>query len=290
MENWLRPLHSKVPGRTRIARERILRRVAVILCLARTGLSFRAGSEPARAINTDKAELVSCHVDLPTPQIGGFDATMTNGNGGINGALSSPPPATQSSQLSVDAGFLGMERLEDNERSAQASYAVPVLSSTLHLATGTTMSNSGNEDLACARLRQYTTVDFQPRLPPSMSKILSHWTQGSDPVHYDWSIATASAITPKDVEGAANRIRQKSTPRRRVSQKGQGGPVTSAFQTVPDRLWGSQPPLLQSVPKSSHLIEEFAPMSQVERGLHGGRQGPPSKQRRRPGKVRLAGF
>lgn len=288
MEHWLRPLPSSIPGRTRMARERTLRRVAMALCLARAGLILRASGSQARAIGTDQTQLVSHPLDLPVRQKEGLETTFTNSKTRIDRSLSSPP---QSSQLSVDAGFLGTDGLEGNERSTQASLPAPAIRSTLRSATSTPTLNEDIEDPASQRLRQYTTVNFQPRLPPSMSRSLSHWNQGSDPAQYDWSLATASANAPSDVEGAADKTPRKSRVRReRLSKKRQGDSDKSASQPNPARLWGSQPQLLRPVASSSQLTEAFAPMSQVEPGAHGGRQGRARKQGVKAGKARVAGF
>ena len=282
IENWLRQLHSKIPGRTRIARERTLRRVAMILCLARAGVNLGATGNFAKGSKTDHTDSVSRQLDLPVRQ----REPSPSGNKSIEGALSSPP---HSSQLSVDASFLDPNRREVNEQDTHPSFSAAGVTPTSHSTTSVTTSNDNNEDPACVRLRQYTTVNFQSRLPPRMSRILSHWTQESDPAHYDWSIATASATAPSDVEGAADKAQRKSGVRReRLSKNWQIDLVKSASQ--PHRLWGSQPQLLQPVPSSSQIDEESAPMSQVERGLYGGRQGPLKKQGAKPRKARMAGF
>lgn len=268
-----------------MAREKTLRRVAMILCLARAGINLRAGSNPSRLIGADQTASVPQQLRLPVRQRGSLDDTSVNGNRRVEGA-SSPPP--RSSPLSVDAGFLVTTRLEQNEGKTPSSPPAPAVTPILHPTSPNTRSNDDTEDPACVRLRQYTTVNFQPRLPPSMSRLLSHWAQGSDPAHYDWSIATASTIGPNNAEIAAAKARRKSAPRRgRLSKTRQDGLLKSASQPNPHRLWGSQPQFLQPVPSSSQLVEELAPMSQVERGLHGGRQGPPRKQGAKP---RKAGF
>lgn len=271
-----------------MARERTLRRVAMALCLARAGLCLRAGGNQASAIGIDQTQSVSHELDLPVQQKEGLDTTLTNSNTRIDRNMSSPP---QSSQLSVDAGFLGADGLEGNERKTQASLPAPAVTSTLRSATSTPTSNEDIEDPACERLRQYTAVSFQPRLTPSMSRTLSHWDQGSNPAQYDWSLATASVNAPGDVEGAADKTRRRSGVRHEwLSKKRQGGSTKSASQSNPERLWGSQPQLLQPVASSSQLAEAFAPMSQVERGAHGGRQGRARKQGVKAGKARVAGF
>jgi len=285
VEHWLRPLHSKIPGRTRIAREKTLRRVAMILCLARAGINLRARSNPSGLMGVDQTASVPHQLRLPVRQRESLDDTSVHDNRRIEGA-SSPPP--QSSPLSVDAGFLGTTRLEENESKTRSSPSAPAITLTLHPTSPNTRSNDDTEDPACVRLRQYTTVNFQPRLPASMSRLLSHWAQGSDPTHYDWSIATTSTIGPNNAEIAADKGRRTSAPRRgRLSKTRQDGLLKSASQPNPHRLWGSQPQFLQAVPSSSQLVEDLTPMSQIERGLHGGRQGTSRKQGAKP---RKAGF
>lgn len=287
VEHWLRPLHSMIPERTRMARERRLRRVAMILCLARAGVHIRAGSRPSSVIKANLTSSVSHQLNLPVRQRNSLDITSSNGSRRIEGVSSSPP---QSSQLSVDAGFRGASQLETDKSRTRSSLEAPAVTPT-SFTTPITRLNDNNEDPACTRLRQYTTVNSQPRLPQSMSRLLSHWGQGSDPAHYDWAIATASTIAPGDVEGVADKGQRKSALRReRLSTTRQAGLVKSASRPNPHRLWGSQPQLLKPVPSSSKMVEDFAPMSQVERGLHGGRQGPSTKQGTKPRKARLAGF
>lgn len=264
--------------------EKVLRRLAVILCLSRAAVNLRAGGNPSELPKAHHTSPVSRQLTLPVRQRETARNSLINGNGRIDGLSSSPP---ESSQLSVDAGFLGATRLEETGIKTQPSPSASTIQVSSHHAS----PDDNTEDPACARLRQYTTVNFQPRLPPSMSTVLSHWAQGADPAQYDWSIATASATAPNTIEEPVDKDRRKSAPRRgRLSRSRQGGPVKSASQPNPPRLWGSQPQLLQPVPSSSQLVEDFASMSQVERGPHGGRQDPTKTQRTKFRKARRAGF
>ncbi len=281
IETWLRPLSSAVPGRTRMAKERILRRVAITLYLAGVGVCTRADdSLPTSTIDRQAHQQLE-HAALPIRLESNLTTRSNKGKERLLLPLSSPPP---SSPLSVDAGFLGESKLKDREPRNPELFPTPAQTPSLHSQGSTSMSTAESEDPACIRLRQYTTLNTQPRLPPSMSKLLSHWDIGSDPADYNWLEVTRLTQDTSDMESLDDTSRKKSKARREhlLKRRHETKPQ-SASQPVPTVMWGSQPPSLAPKITSSQVVNDIGPMSQIERGAHGGRQGAKESKKRRAG-------
>jgi len=283
IDHWLRPLSSRIPGRARMAREKILRRVVLALCLARIGVCVREDRSPAAI----KVDLRLDQLQLPVRQKNDIDTSSRKGKGRQPEALSSPPP---SSQLSVDTGFVVEVNLKNSEQNIQASLTTPDPTPSVHSTSSVSSLMAEGEDPACARLRQYTTLESRPHLPSSISKLLSHWVIGADPAHYDWETAERSLHLTSDTESAEddNRVKIRHRREQRLKQR-RGVMAGSASQPNPSRLWASQPQHMESIQGSSQMVDDVVPMSQVERGAFGGRQTSSEHAAKRR-KRRAAGF
>ena len=286
IETWLRPLPSAIPGRIRTARAKTLRRVALILYLARIGVRLRLRSDKPTATKIFQVEFPSGQLELPDRQRDGLESSSAKGKGKLQEVFSSPP---QSSQISVDTGFLAANRLEQNDPKIQASRPTPNPSPT-RATSSATLPRSENEDPACVRLRQYTTVNSQPPLPAPMSRILSHWIQGTDPAQYDWDSTTRPMGAPSGPEPTQYKVQQKLKARReRLLQHRHGLVAKSHSQSNPEQFGASQPQLFIPGQGSSQLAEKAGPMSQPEPGAYGGRQAS-TKKAMKQRKARIAGF
>lgn len=267
---WISPLSEHVPSQIRIFKEKLARAIAVQLALSSLVLFRKVGShEPNESIDVES----SGHSQSERPTE-------------IFPASSFSEPT--SSQLTH-----GMSTLEvddnadiDTERRSQ-------------LPDYTT-------------LRSYTPVNAQPGLSKRAANVLSHWTTGTDPEKYDWK-STVSMLRDEESQSEGDRrSREKRRKReeRRQKRLSRSRTGTSTSQTPPVvKVWGSgagsgsgrssqqpQSQQLQAPPsgvgllRSSQVAEEDIPMSQVERGLFGGRNSGRKKAVKERKKKRAAGF
>ncbi|KAI9811458.1 MAG: hypothetical protein M1827_005441 [Pycnora praestabilis] len=287
IDRWLVSLSRDVPGKTRLGKEKVVRKVAAELCLASIGISLRPIS--------DESDRFSSHpqfqnLHLPVRQKDAVPAIPVKGKGRLRELPRS------SSQRSYP--------LSISSSPSIPSLRTPTPTSSLHSQTSTSSSRAAanGEDPSSVRLRAYTSLSLQPPLPPKMSNLLSHWTVGANPDTYDWE-ATSAALAPLDdaeggktsgltVEAQAKLLRRQERSLKRARRDTVAGPSS---QPAPTRLYGSQPQAAaQSVQatQSSQLVEDPMPMSQVERGVFGGRQagGSLATKVRKKKKKRAAGF
>ncbi|OJJ49524.1 hypothetical protein ASPZODRAFT_127998 [Penicilliopsis zonata CBS 506.65] len=122
-----------------------------------------------------------------------------------------------------------------------------------------------------------------------VSSVLAHWTPGSDPCTYDWersvqALQTVEVRTPKRI------ARRK--PSRNLGSDPSLTPAFTPKAAPSTREWGSQPqnemPRIQI--QSSQMREDDIPMTQVERGLFGGREASKKVSSKTRKKKRAAGF
>ncbi|KAJ9405109.1 hypothetical protein DTO045G8_7122 [Paecilomyces variotii] len=257
VRKWLSMLPLRIPGRTRVAKDRIIRGVAGELSLARVNL-LRNVETPA--VDND-AMTMSSPEKNEFPVRTDFSAESQ----GPATIRSSPPP------LPSTYGTYGSERtMRDAAHPARKSDQTPLF----------------------ARLSSLTSLEESRTPPKNVAEMLSHWSVGSDPATYDWQ------RTVQELENEDLRIREKSTTPRRRSRKrapqslSQGTPTTiPVLPTVPVvRQWGSQPQDAPPAVQSSQVTDEHLPMTQIERGLFGGREAAPRKSIGKARKKRAAGF
>lgn len=128
-----------------------------------------------------------------------------------------------------------------------------------------------------------------PSIPRNITTLLSHWEPGADPAGYDWQ----STVQEQESESETPRRTPRSRSRMKKSQSpGIGSstpPATSS--ALPAIRFGTQPegPNAPVKLESSQAVEEDIPMTQVERGVFGGREAS-RKNAMKARKKRTAGF
>lgn len=124
--------------------------------------------------------------------------------------------------------------------------------------------------------------------------ILSLWDLGGDPESFDWEQAMATETTSQPESRSSSRSKSEQRKRTRSQSRANsvGSPVAPSMQFP-----GSQPQFegrrlavrsSQVVPSSQ--VTDHIPMTQVERGIFGGRRSAKSSSRSTKRKKRAAGF
>jgi RNA polymerase I-specific transcription initiation factor RRN6 len=119
-------------------------------------------------------------------------------------------------------------------------------------------------------------------------EVLSHWAIGGNPESFDWE-----KIFTIDTSERENRPRSKSRTRSRSRATSEGLKVLRSSPIPPAVPYpGSQPQQSFSrLPiQSSQISEDMVPMTQVERGLFGGREAGKRSNAKARKKRRAAGF
>lgn len=279
--DWITPLHNKVPGRTRLAKEQLARRLAAELTLA---------------------SHVFCVEDIEERPESQQDAK--------------PVQERQSWDLPM---HLASSQLY-NPLQSQSQSVLPTPSPTGTPSVTTASSRATTFSSAeVSNLMKFTTFTkpTPAALPRSLSKLLSHWTPGADPETYDW-IATSRSISQRTREEEADsqltekqrarahrkaeRYLRRQRKEHEVSQMQMLASsqmpelVVSASQPQPASArkpaaaatsysqgrQGMPPPAFGGMPSSSqHMGPSQGAASQAVPGRFGGR--PPVKKKRKQG-------
>lgn len=276
IQTWIVPLSRQIPGRVRIAFQKLLRDMTGQICLA--SYSMRIDLTTRGKEEKDQSESVEAGAPFVLPVRRRASATnLGKGKGKERSDAISPPPV--SSQMSEDADFM----------PSSAFAALPTPEPTPSLRSRSSVSSlAGSEDPASQRLRAYAGLTPQPALPANLSNLLGHWQIGVDPAKYDWEAAQQATITADGSEDESqSRLRRRAEKRRKRQRDNTVGPSS---QPEPKRLGGSQPQQgqdNQGTQGSSQQTERAVTMSQVEPGKFGGRH---AKSKKPKVKIRPAGF
>lgn len=285
IQSWISVLPQELPGRARLAKEKVVRAVAMELTLAAVGIGLE---------------------DIIPSMLGAEGQEEAS----ITEASSREPPwFSQSPTDRPERGSQASTRPPSLIGESRATSQAPRTTSTLSdpvgplspTASASTTFFQPQEDPAVARLRAYTTLNSQPQLPPSMTRVLAHWSLNKDPDSYSWEATRRARSdlsgdtdaddtetqTPETSESATKRARIRRRLERRLAQQRK----EAAARPVPERIWGSQPDAraAQWLADSSQMGEELEgigrgmglPMSQVERGPFVGRNEERIRQKRR---------
>ncbi|KAF6224199.1 hypothetical protein HO133_010774 [Letharia lupina] len=275
IQTWIVPLSRRIPGRVRIALEKLLRDMAGNICLA--SYAMHIGSGTRSKDDEDQTQSLEAGARFVLPVRRRTSATSLGKGKERSDAVPSPPSA--SSQMSEDAGFMPLS----------AFAALPTPEPTPSLRSRSSVSSlAGSEDPASQRLRVYASLTPQPALPEKLANLLGHWQVGGDPAKYDWEAAQQATVTEDESEyDSQGRQRRRAEKRPKRQRENTVGPTS---QPTPKRLGGSQPQQgqdTQDMQGSSQQTERVVTMSQVESGKFGGR---PAKNRKMKVKARPAGF
>ncbi|KAI9701443.1 MAG: hypothetical protein M1836_001498 [Candelina mexicana] len=262
LKDWVTPISDDVPGRTRIAKAKIAAQVAAEISLASIGVSLRPTINPAPVLQAEPASPLLSTFNLP---VRARLPSPTGSSASKGKQRESPPyPTPQPSSLGLPA--------TPSSESAGTAFL---------------------EDPASTRLRAYTSLTPQPQLPSSLSNIICQWQPGADPATHSWTPPRFALAEPRldedDVE-ARERTNQRKKQERLL--KRQRTATLDALIPESQRLYGSQPtlairPLISSQPT---VEEDRVPMSQTERGPHGGRPGLEKPSRPATKKQKVPGF
>lgn len=254
INDWLAVLPYDIPGRTRIMKEKTIRSVVADLALAQISVTHPSSQANGEATVNAPSQT---NEPLSDPVIPSFPADQD------------PAPP----DMNASAG--GSAR-EDG---------VPAIA----------------EDLAavCTSLSALTTFSSKRPLSKSTTSMLRHWRLGTDPTTYSWH-RTTQVLDGEDPQRALKMSGSQRRPRKKPPGGSQGAshhptglapPASSAVPVVRD--WGSQPenserPALRL--QSSQPVEDDLPMTQVERGMFGGREAGRKVALKTRKKKRAAGF
>ncbi|PYH47687.1 uncharacterized protein BP01DRAFT_313672 [Aspergillus saccharolyticus JOP 1030-1] len=249
---WLGYLPPNTPGRTRFMKEQIIRSVVADLILAQ--FSIRCA--------------VPGHGFRDFEQVGSQVSSL-------------PARSSNENEESLSAAI--------SEHSDESAFPSSMAS---RLACELDESEQEDLSLASTGLSAITTFKSEQAMNPGISDILQHWQPGANPAEYSWQRNVAGtqatiATTPK---------RRRS--RRTVSLHGsqQDGSIalpTPVVATDTTRTWGSQPENLQPPSlrlHSSQMVDESVSMTQIERGMFGGRETGQKNSVKARKKKRAAGF
>ncbi|KAI9928509.1 hypothetical protein MW887_001723 [Aspergillus wentii] len=268
VNDWLSNLPHDIASRTRIMKEKVIRKVTADLILSRIsiiprvmGRAKESGKDPGHGNDAKSA--------MPA---GNASGTITQRSLSLPLATESGPGSniiSSFSHIRTDSapGGVGSSKSESSEDSPGIPY--PSLSA-------------------------LAAFNYEQPMSRHVTNMLSHWPPGANPDAYNWQ-RTVHEFENEHTQRVAN----STTPRRRLRKKASQSTVLDSSATVPPvstvpvvRDWGSQPdnepPRLRL--QSSQARDEDLPMTQIERGIFGGREAgrkPAMKARK---KKRAAGF
>lgn len=271
VRDWLSTLPRDIPGRARIVKEKIIRNVAAEISLARINL-IRNSENLADGPSDD--ERLSDHNEadshVRSKDVRGSQGATSDKHAFLKLSL----PQNQRSEKIDRAPHYGHDALAAND-------VVSVL-----------QQHRDKGGPVYAGLHSLTTIKDQGAVPTKVVNILSHWSPGSDPTTYDWQRVMQVQENEKSRVGNKSTTYRRGT-RNRISRSQDASMFIPSSLAVPVvRQWGSQPQ--EELPKaklqSSQVAEEDLPMTQVERGVFGGREAGKKSLLKARKKKRAAGF
>ncbi|RHZ66148.1 hypothetical protein CDV55_101833 [Aspergillus turcosus] len=271
VNDWLSTLQQDIPGRTRIMKERVIRKMAAELALAQPILQRKPLNEAGILRSTEEVNHETIDDSSPVP---------------VN-----PPPS-----LEIRKRRLSLPREISSDYELEPAVGKNTNQNNFWAEEQEVSKGpNGTEPVYCG-LASMTTLQIQRPPAGAVATLLSHWQVGSDPVTYNWQ-RIAQTLEEEDLQRAS----KATTPKRRLRKKAsQSTPLNSSqlplvsSNVLAPREWGSQPevgePSRMLRLQSSQAIEEDLPMTQVERGTFGGREASRKTFTKARKKKRAAGF
>lgn len=241
---WVSCLPKQTPGPARLAKERIVRNIAMELHLSSLALLARS-----KSVSVPK---------IATPQPGADFVLPVRGKPGSLERMESQ--GSQGSSVEHSSGL-------------PTSTAAPILTQ-----NETSIPSVPTEDPAISRLRSYT-ISIKSQPPPGTARlaILAHWpsTPGADPSNYSWEATRTTVTDDEDLDSDNEEVmkRQKEARRKRHAKKflrQRADTMGTASQPAPAIPFGSQPAMAQ------HFLSSQTGdivMTQPDRGVFGSRPG-----------------
>lgn len=295
VNDWLTNLSPNIPGHTRVWKENAVRELAAELVLARIRLTPEL--DPNLSPEHDDVE--------DQPDHGGNDV--------VGGISSSRRTMDHDVDDESPSSSLPQSNNNNNRLLRRSSHVSRTASSPISTTSEIPSSTQGIIGTDYSTLRSLTTVTRHKPLSGVASSIISTWQPGSDPeTSYNWQsvlsqtrISTTTPTPPSSstMSRRGSRSRSKTSGRLSLSRDS-SRPRTSmpmSMATSPIRegdlnlmmTGGSQPqPQPQSQFEASSQVvageeeDRIIPMSQIERGVFGGKGNMKKKKK----KKRAAGF
>ena len=277
VENWITPLSDNIPDVIRMSKERLARRIAAEVFLAR------------QVVRLEKPERGQQSQSQSQSQAQPWDLPDRPG--------ASPSPSRAPPSLCLNA----------SSQLPPSSLPTPSASAAASTLTGSSSHPSTFSAPEITRLNRYTTFSTPapPPLPRALNRVLSHWGPGADPATYDWRGTSrqlsrhdeqdlgAEEMTEKERRRLRRRTERYVRRQRREAEESQRARVLSS--QAPEIVSASQPPPALGVGRpvaadsqrdaiagssQSFGLSQVA-VSQVLSGRHGGRR--PARKKRRSG-------
>lgn len=261
---WIAPLPSSIPGRTRIALEKVVRDVVMQISLSSYNVRINQGP------TVDKQDAHGDRTDSRPP----FVLPVRRRVSVTNLGKYKEPVATSSSAL-------GSSQASEGDLSMPPP--APLISKSMQSQRngGPASSLVESEDIASLRLKALASLKPQPALPTRMSNLLDQWDLGADPAAYDWEAAQQAFNLGEESEDEAPTKQRQRVEKRRM-QKGLDTSMPFS-QPPPKRVAGSQPQSAHETQGSSQQTQDMAIQSQVEPGRFGGRSNQVKGPKRKKG-------
>ena len=264
LNSWIKPLGPHVPGRTRVALEKRLRKISLQLYLSCQGLQYGLHvfeqDEPMILANVKDNEFV-----LPLRRRASVTSLSRKGK-----------ERTRDNSQDYPVDSASQEYLPNVPRMLPMPEPTPSLHSQYLVS-----SNTSTNLVPHQRLQALASIKSQPPLSNSSSRILSHWSIGEDPTKYSWA-ETQKLLNQSDTEDETSLKRrhrlEKRLKRQRQESQGASSQQSSAW------LFSSQPHTSQAMQTSSQVVEQPPPSHAFEQAT----RKATTPKRRRPD--RKAGF
>ncbi|RAL13590.1 uncharacterized protein BO97DRAFT_404733 [Aspergillus homomorphus CBS 101889] len=255
VNEWLGYLPHSIPGRTRIMKEQIIRGVVADLILAQFSITRKVEHGPRSSEQAGRVRDASSSAETPLEREEGLSSTLSDENN--RNTLEGGATSRKSRRLDATE----FERQEDT---------APAYTS----------------------LSAFTTFKAEHAMNRGTANMLQHWQPGVNPADYNWQRHAVGshgimATTPK-----RRRSRRRTASLHGGEQAG-STPLPTPVITDISRTWGSQPenhepPTLRL--HSSQMAEQNVSMTQIERGMFGGREAGRKSVVKARKKKRAAGF
>ena len=256
--DWLSPLSEEVPGKVRVSKERMIRKILT--------------------------ELVMSRIVIVRREMGDHNAVVSPG-----GKSTSPPavPRTPEPKRPSSPSTSLPEAL-----SSEYGSLGPISSQPLSQGPG-----AGTPETPYLTLRRYTSLKTQSFASRRVATTASHWRIGSNPWTYDWQATIRTLQEDEESETGDSQVRDRRTrraERKRAQLADRSSQPPNSSLSVPPavKIGGSQ---VESLPTGSKLtqsskIEVQLPVSDVVRGPFWNRDASKKPTVKAGKKKRAAGF
>lgn len=276
---YLKPLSRKIPSRLRVATERQLRFAATNICLA--AHSIRRYPTEKNGESAEQVDMQSSNRQSPFPVRQGSSTAHSQPQRPRRGSSPFSESLANDVKPEIPSSPVSLNSSRKNSASQQFSRKIPLSSS--YLTPSDTYSSQDSlaetldsstqelveEDAPIQRLRLLASLNSQPALPPNLSNVLSHWTEGADPAGYDWTATQQriqAAATASEKEEAGEERGQKKRKKNKAREKGEERYSQPPSSFLPSQIMQSQTQTQTLMTPSSTQPQQDS-FSSPQRGL-----------------------